>query len=367
MTKSTALSSPAAEVEEPPPPPRRPELFSPGENMPVSATVRIDHTTYDVHDCEGDGNCLPYALNGSNDTLRMILLRDYVAHHVRANADVYNLHGLGDELHDLTTAGAWAGELFLQSFSDAFGHTIIVHHMDGGEPNVFQPSAPFQANATGVVFKVLFNNVHYARLVERQPAEDESSDDEESEDGSFEGEDGSDDEDEDSSSDDDDKDGHFPTIEESPSESGSYTVEEVSSDDEENSEAEDSEDDGSGDEENSEAEDSEDDDSGDEMNSGDEPHPGIDEVLSGSYEGEEAPPMPTPRPADDEPRRGSPLDRLLSSARSAANRMIEGFNASPSSLFRQNLNQRFEDTDQNRRRSTRDRKKITVFDPSSTR
>ena len=137
--------------------------------------------------------------------------------------------------------------------------------------------------------------------------------------------------------------------------------------DEENSEAEDSEDDGSGDEENSEAEDSEDDDSGDEMNSGDEPHPGIDEVLSGSYEGEEAPPMPTPRPADDEPRRGSPLDRLLSSARSAANRMIEGFNASPSSLFRQNLNQRFEDTDQNRRRSTRDRKKITVFDPSSTR
>jgi len=204
-----------------------------------------------------------------------------------------------------------------------------------------------------------YDGAHYVRLVARQPAEDESSDDEESEDDSFEGEDGSDDNDEELS-DDDDKDGHFPTIEESPSESGSYSVDEqpgvavdeVSSDDEENSEADDSEDD----------------DNGDEVNSGDERHPSIEEVLSGSYE-EESMPTPRQRAVVDEPRRGSPLEMLLSSARSAArsaaNRVIEGFNASPSSLLRQDLNQRFEDTDQNRRRSARQRKKIKVFDPSS--
>jgi hypothetical protein len=398
-TKSPALSSPEVEVEgpPPPPPPPRPELLSPGENMEVSATVRIGSTTYDEFECEGDGDCLGHALMASNETSDSSHLREYLAHHVLENTDDYNLLGFGDELIDLTTQGEWCGHLMLQSFSNAYGVIIIVHHMNGDEPTVFQPSAPFEANATGVAIEVLYNGVHYVRLVARQPAEDESSDDEEegSEDDSFEGEDGSDDDDEDSSSDDDDdKDGHFPTIEEeSPSESGSNSVdeqpgvavEEVSSDDKESSEAEESEDDDSGDEENSgdeESEDddsgdeensgdeeSEDDDSGDEENSGDERHLGIDEVLSGSYaEQEEAPPpMPTPRAADNEPRRGSPLEMLLSSARSAANRVIEGFNASPSSLLRRNLNQRFEDTAQNRRRSTRDRKNITVFDPSSTR
>jgi hypothetical protein len=382
-TKSPALSSPEVEVEgpPPPPPPPRPELLSPGENMEVSATVRIGSTTYDEFECEGDGDCLGHALMASNETSDSSHLREYLAHHVLENTDDYNLLGFGDELIDLTTQGEWCGHLMLQSFSNAYGVIIIVHHMNGDEPTVFQPSAPFEANATGVAIEVLYNGVHYVRLVARQPAEDESSDDEEegSEDDSFEGEDGSDDDDEDSSSDDDDdKDGHFPTIEEeSPSESGSNSVdeqpgvavEEVSSDDKESSEAEESEDDDSGDEENSGDEESEDDDSGDEENSGDERHLGIDEVLSGSYaEQEEAPPpMPTPRAADNEPRRGSPLEMLLSSARSAANRVIEGFNASPSSLLRRNLNQRFEDTAQNRRRSTRDRKNITVFDPSSTR
>lgn len=342
--------------------------------MEVSATVRIGSTTYDEFECEGDGDCLGHALIGSNETSPMSPLREYLARHVLENTDDYNLLGFGDELIDLTTQGEWCGHLMLQSFSNAYGVIIIVHHMNGDEPTVFQPSAPFEANATGVAIEVLYNGDHYGRLVARQPAEDESSDDEEegSEDDSFEGEDGSDDDDEDSSSDDDDKDGHFSTIEESPSESGSYSVdeqpgvavEEVSSDGEENSEAEDSEDDDSGDEENSGDEDSEVDDSGDEVNSGDERHPGIDEVLSGSYE---ETPMPTPRLVDDEPRRGSPLDRLLSSARSAANMVIEGLNASPTSLLRQNLNQRFDDTDQNRRRSTRERKKSTVFDPSSSK
>ena len=163
---------------------------------------------------------------------------------------------------------------------------------------------------------------------------------EESEDDSFEGEDGSDDN------------------EESPSESGSYSVDEqpgVAVDEV-----------SSNDEEKSEADDSEDDDNGDEVNSGDERHPSIEEVLSGSYE-EESMPTPRQRAVVDEPRRGSPLEMLLSSARSAANRVIEGFNASPSALLRQNLNQRFEDIDQNRRRSTRERKKIKVFDPSSSK
>ena len=67
--------------------------------------------------------------------------------------------------------------------------------------------------------------------------------------------------------------------------------------------------------------------------------PTFNEVLSGSYEA----PVPSPM----------------------AVVVIEGLNASPTSLLRQNLNQRFEDTAQNRRRSGRERKKPTVFDPST--
>ena len=108
-----------------------------------------------------------------------------------------------------------------------------------------------------------------------------------------------------------------------------------------------------------------------EESEGDNNDHSINVMQSGSFEE-----MPTPgggHGGEEEPR-GSPLERLVSSASSvifnatsAAAAVIGSFNASPSSTFigGQNLSQRFEDINQNRRRSGRERKKTTVFDPSS--
>ena len=68
--------------------------------------------------------------------------------------------------------------------------------------------------------------------------------------------------------------------------------------------------------------------------------------------------------------RGSPLQRLIQNAQSAVSMVLNGFNGSPSgsaSLPPQDLNQRFEGFNQNRRRSTRSRNQRKVFDPSTRR
>jgi hypothetical protein len=123
---------------------------------------------------------------------------------------------------------------------------------------------------------------------------------------------------------------------------------------------------GSNDDDGSEVEDCEDDGSSGDVDEGGR-YPSIEEFASGSYGAPS--PMARANEVEQQPR-GSPLQRLIQNAQSAVSMVLNGFNGSPSgsaSLPPQDLNQRFEGFNQNRRRSTRSRNQRKVFDPSTRR
>ena len=340
-------------IPPPTPPPTRPDLHSPLDNMKSGGTFISDGFSFDQLIARGDGNCLPFAILGSNDPRLMEELRAFATHDLVEHPELYTFDA--EDIHSLVASGEWTGDILLQIVANTYGLNLNVHS-NGEQTIVFQPMAPFEANATGEEIHLLYNGVHYDRLVPR-PIEEEvevedvvsSSSDDDDENSSSEGEDGSssDDDEEDSSdsgSDDDDKDDNDSGSDDD--DEGGYFQESDVADDAEESEVENMD--------------------GDYISNGeeivDEHHPSIDEMQSGSFD------MPTPSArVEEEQPRGSPLERLVSSARSAAAAVIGSFNVSPSSIRGQNLNQRFDDINQNRRRSSRNRKQSKAWDPSNAR
>jgi len=178
---STAPSTPrkkqAAEVTPDPP------SF---EDMKLLGRYKDEYgTTFQKYQATPDGNCLPYAVNGSNDFQKMIETRNGAAQYIELNRVHYEdvFDDIVKVIADIRKVNAPLGNEFLQVFADWTGDTIISYVSVEGDVDrifTFTPSKKFDsASPSGETRFVIYNNVNHhdgLRLIDNSSKEEADED-----------------------------------------------------------------------------------------------------------------------------------------------------------------------------------------------
>jgi hypothetical protein len=123
-----------------------------------------DGNTYEMYQATPDGNCLPYAVNGSNDFQKMITTRNGAAQYIELNRVHYEdvFDEIDQVIAQFRNVGTPLGHEFLQVFADWTGDTIVLYVTGTRTRHTFTPSAEFDsASPSGETRFVIYNNVDH--------------------------------------------------------------------------------------------------------------------------------------------------------------------------------------------------------------
>jgi hypothetical protein len=120
--------------------------------------------TYEMYQATPDGNCLLYAVNGSNDFQKMMNTRHGAANYIELHRSHYEkfFPNIDKVINDIRKVNAPLGHEFLQVIADWTGDTVIVHVIGVDKVYTFTPSSEFEsANPSKEKRFVIYNNVDH--------------------------------------------------------------------------------------------------------------------------------------------------------------------------------------------------------------
>jgi len=143
-----------------------------------------DGSVLELHPALARGDCLVHSLNGNNNQDDAVDARHQIVHHMVANPvhyrDVLGEASYSEVVRQVLTPGEHVGHEFIQAWADAFGDTVVIFDEAGDTTNRFSPSTDDEnftsAYPSGVTRYIVYNgHNHYDYLL---PIEEGSTDEE---------------------------------------------------------------------------------------------------------------------------------------------------------------------------------------------